>query len=211
METPPTPPSLSDKKAEAALAKISILVVDSDKTIRDLVTKVLEHLGFKKVTQATSGFAGIKILRETPVDIVITDWELNFSPTQTIVEPDNPEIDWGEIAPDNGANFVKHIRAANGSPFRFVPIIMLTGPTTPNAVLYARDAGVNEVLMKPLDSRNLCNRLINIIDKPRPFVTDAEYQGPCRRRKNIAWGGREERRVKRIEVIKFHDHKKMSE
>ena len=120
-------------------------------------------------------------------------------------------MDWGEFPPDNGANFVKHIRSNVRSPNRFVPIIMLTGPTKPDAVIYARDSGVNEVLMKPLDSRNLCNRIINIIEKPRPFVTGTGYQGPCRRRKEMGWGGREERRTHRIEIIKFQDHKGMSE
>lgn len=206
------PLTLSEKKAEAALAKVSILVVDSDETIRELVSKVLLHLGFKNIRGASHGYEGIQIFREEKIDLIITDWELKISPESNQPAYDSKVIinEWGEFPPNNGASFVKFIRSGKGGIDRFVPIIMLTGPTTPNAIMYARDSGVSEVLMKPLDSRNLCNRIINIIDHPRPFVTSENYTGPCRRRKQLPWEDKEERRIHKIEVIKFEEHKKAS-
>jgi len=203
MTLTPTP---FEKKVEAALANLSILVVDSDETIRTLVVKVLENLGFKKIKQASNGYEAVKLMRPAGVDLIITDWDLQFSTKQDVQLSTDSEITWGEFPPDNGANFVKFIRGGPGSPNRFVPIIMLTGPTTPDAVIYARDAGVNEVLIKPLDARSLCHRIASIIDSPRPFVTGASYQGPCRRRKKVAWGGKDERRSRTIQVIKFREY-----
>ena len=75
------PLTLSEKRAESALRKLSVLVVDGNETIRELVTKVLGHLGFKMIDQATDGFEAIKIMQSKRIDLIVTDWELSFSAT----------------------------------------------------------------------------------------------------------------------------------
>lgn len=195
-------------KIGGILATVSILVVDSDDNIRALVKKVLMELGFRNIEEASNGYDGAKILKKCRTDMVITDWELQISADKEETSLENSVIktQWGEFPPNNGVNFVKFIRDGKTSIDRFIPIIMLTGPTEPNAIFYARDAGVSEILMKPLDAHNLCHRIINIIDKPRAFVTSENYCGPCRRRKPIPWETKEERRLHKIEIIKHEDY-----
>jgi CheY-like chemotaxis protein len=49
-----------------------ILVIDDEALIRDLILKILESEGYETIT-ATDGQDGIRIFRENPTDLVITD------------------------------------------------------------------------------------------------------------------------------------------
>jgi DNA-binding response OmpR family regulator len=50
-------------------------------------------------------------------------------------------------------------------------------------VLQARDAGVNEFIAKPVSVKTLMQRLVAVIESPRPYVRTEAYFGPCRRRR----------------------------
>jgi hypothetical protein len=50
----------------------------------------------------------------------------------------------------------------------------------------ARDAGVTEILAKPITAQNLMLRIAEVVDKPRAFVRCETYFGPDRRRRNVA-------------------------
>ena len=192
------------------LAGVHVLVIDNDTTIRNLLENVLTKLGFSKIYTAADGFDGIRILRERPVDLIITDWELKPTPQNAKEIPKNAVIvsDWGEYPPDNGATFVKCLRHSSRSPHPFVPVIMFSGPTLPNHIRYARDAGVNEVLLKPIDARALVQRIKAVVEKPRNFVTAATYKGPCRRRKQVALNDKPDRRKEETRVLTYHEQQK---
>lgn len=197
-------------KVGEAIARVSLLVVDSDDNIRSLVRKVLIELGFRNIEEASNGYDAAEILKRCRTDLVITDWELRLSEkAKTRLENSITKTKWGNFPPNNGVSFVKFIRSGKTTIDQFIPIIMLTGPTEPNTIFYARDAGVNEILMKPLDANNICQRLINIIDNPRIFVTSENYRGPCRRRKNIPWDDKEERRTHTIQIIRHKEETKV--
>lgn len=63
------------------------------------------------------------------------------------------------------------------------PIILVTSAATPSMIRNARDAGVDEVLSRPLSPRQLLEKVRQLVESPRPFVTATHYVGPCRRRK----------------------------
>ena len=63
----------------------------------------------------------------------------------------------------------------------------------PNVITQARDAGVNELVARPMSLKALSSRMEYIFDKPRPFVRSASYFGPCRRRKSVPYKGKERR------------------
>ncbi len=50
----------------------SILVIDDEEEVRDIIKQILEHAGYTVYT-AGDGNQGIKTYRENPTDIVITD------------------------------------------------------------------------------------------------------------------------------------------
>ena len=92
--------------------------------------------------------------------------------------------DWN-MAPVDGLTFCKELRGGPNSPNPYVPIIMLTGHTESERVLESREAGINHFLAKPVSVKALSDRIVSLIDHPRPFVRTQHYFGPDRRRKNF--------------------------
>jgi two-component system chemotaxis response regulator CheY len=62
---------------------------------------------------------------------------------------------------------------------------MSTGHTEKHVVDAARDAGINEFLVKPITANSLFSRIAKIVEQPRAFVRCESYFGPDRRRRNI--------------------------
>lgn len=62
---------------------------------------------------------------------------------------------------------------------------MVTGHTERHRIEAARDAGVTEVLAKPITSGSLFQRISEIIERPRSFVKCDKYFGPDRRRRAV--------------------------
>ena len=61
---------------------------------------------------------------------------------------------------------------------------MMTGHVERSRVEQARDAGVNEFILKPLTPTALVSRLEAVLQRPRAFVRLPSYFGPDRRRRD---------------------------
>lgn len=142
-------------------SKLQCLVVDDNRNMRVLTKTILHSLGIKITREAEDGADAIKELSTFAADFVIVDWVMN---------------------PLDGIDFVRLVRNASDSPNIYLPIIMLTGHTETSRIKEARDAGVTEILAKPISIKSLCMRIVEIIDNPRQFVRTANYFGPDRRR-----------------------------
>lgn len=190
------------------LDQVRILVLENEESIRDMLHNVLQKLGFSRIFGAVDGIEGLEIMRQKPIDMILTDWELRPHPSRGMKEDNSAVIrsEWGDFPPYNGGSFVKCLRHSPSSPNPFIPVIMMTGPTMSSTVRYARDAGVNEILMKPIVTEELCRRMIEIIERPRNFVTSEKYRGPCRRRKQIPFEG-EDRRKLEVRVLSHLEQK----
>lgn len=151
----------------AGLNSLHVLVVDDNPHMRSIVVAILRGVGIGIVKEASDGADAMEAMRAGVPDIVIVD--LNMFPI-------------------DGLEFTQMIRTAEDSPFPFVPIIMMTGHTDRTKVTAARDSGVNELVAKPISAKTLLDRIVAVIDRPRPFVQTAAYTGPCRRR---GGGGKE--------------------
>src|ERR1700722_9302338 len=112
-------------------------------------------------------------LRDIEV-LVVTDWELppldkdyrNGVPLNPVIRSDR----WSPVPPKDGACFLRYIRSSKYSPGPFTPVIMMTGIGLRNYIEYARDSGVNEIVLKPFSMEDPCERIARIIDLPRVFV-----------------------------------------
>jgi CheY-like chemotaxis protein len=145
------------------LTSVRVLVVDDDEEMRRLLRKILRTIGVVETMTATNGVDALDAMRRETVDIVITDWSMT---------------------PIDGVELIRRIRDLENSPLPFVPVILLTAYAEPARVAKARDAGVNEVLVKPVSPKALYDRLVHIIENPRSFVRTKAYFGPDRRRKD---------------------------
>ena len=153
----------------------SILIVDDNQLIRHLVAHLCRGFGFTRVREVADGSRALSVMRETEIDIVISDWMME---------------------PMSGYDFTHFVRTSEESPNPFVPIIMLTGHTEVGRIEMARDVGVTEFLAKPVSPRTLLDRLIHVIEHPRTFVRSPGYTGPDRRRaQDPNYAGPERRRA----------------
>jgi DNA-binding response OmpR family regulator len=61
-------------------------------------------------------------------------------------------------------------------------------------ILAARDAGVDEYLIKPLTTAALCAKLEAVLSRRRAFIESEAYVGPDRRRRTAPFQGADRRR-----------------
>ena len=141
---------------------LKILLVDDNQHMRMLLTEILRALGVRHVFEAMDGAEALQLLRETPVDIIMTDLTMG---------------------PLDGIDFVNLLRNSPDSPAPFAPVIMITGHSTQRRVAEARDVGVNEFLAKPVTARGVIHRINLIIEQPRAYIRCETYFGPDRRRR----------------------------
>lgn len=146
--------------ASSRLSDIKILLVDDEKQIVRLVTDVLTHLGFDSITTASTGAQAAELLRRTRYDFMITDWRM-------------PEM--------QGIDLIRFVRTSPECKCPRMPVIMLSGNTEAHYILTARDAGVNEYVIKPFSANDLVRRIRAIIETPRSYVEAPRYRGPNRR------------------------------
>jgi two-component system, chemotaxis family, chemotaxis protein CheY len=155
------------------MENIRVLVVDDNQHMIQIVKTLLRGFGMKELYDARDPVDAFDVLRQTPVDIIITDFAMS---------------------PINGCEFIRLVRTANDSPNRLVPIIMLSAYSERSKVEAARDVGVNEFCAKPVTANELYRKLCSIVNSARPFVRTSVYFGPDRRRrKNFEYEGEERR------------------
>jgi two-component system chemotaxis response regulator CheY len=141
--------------------QLCVLVVDDNPQMREIVSSILIGLGVRDVREATDGARALEILREWPANLIILDFKM---------------------APMDGVTLTRRIRQAPDKS-RYLPIIMMTGHTQKARVVEARDAGVTELVVKPLTGKAIVDRIEAILQRPRPFVQAGGYFGPDRRRR----------------------------
>ena len=145
--------------------RLKVLVVDDNVHMRKLVTTILQAFGVSQILEAESGERAWTTLRESNPDVIVLDWVMEGM---------------------SGVELIRMIRTNPQAPNPFVPVIMLSGHTHIDRVRQARDAGINEFIAKPVSVKTMMNRLLAVIENPRPFVRTKSYFGPCRRRRGNA-------------------------
>jgi len=146
------------------LTTTKILIIDDMAPMLTLCKSILNIFGFKNVYLANNGEEALEITIRNDPDLIITDWMMK---------------------PMDGLEFTKEVRRNPLCPNPYVPIIMMTGFSSKLRVEAARDCGITEFLVKPFTSRDLYNRIVQIVERPRQFVDASDFFGPDRRRRVI--------------------------
>jgi CheY-like chemotaxis protein len=130
--------SLKEKKIQKPAR---ILIIDDELVIRDLVVDILEREGYETVA-ATDGNEGIRIYRENPADLIITD----------LIMPKKEGIETiMELHRD----------------FQNVKVIAMSGGGMNDPDLYlqiAKTIGAVKTLAKPLDRKELLEAVKELIE-----------------------------------------------
>ena len=152
--------------------RLKVLVVDDNVHMCKVVCAILHGFGVQHVCEAHDAEQAWTMSCDFKPDIIVLDWMM---PGMT------------------GIELAQKIRTDEASPDPYVPIIMLTGYTSIARVREARDAGVTEVLAKPVSAQAIYSRLASIAERPRPFVRTKMFFGPDRRRHEDEYKGPERR------------------
>jgi two-component system, chemotaxis family, chemotaxis protein CheY len=146
----------------AGLEALRVLVVDDNAQMRTLLVTMLEGFGVRTVKEVRDGSDALEALRQWQPDLAIVDHMME---------------------PIDGITFTRLVRTSPDSPAPYLPIIMLAGHSDLARVREARDAGINEFIVKPLSAKALVDRINAVIFRQRPFVRTPGYFGPDRRRR----------------------------
>jgi two-component system chemotaxis response regulator CheY len=148
--------------AELDISKVRFLIAEDNTFMQAILRQLLGAFGVHDFTEVKDGAEAWNIMADNQPDIILLDWEM---------------------APANGIELAKRVRKATDSPNRFIPMIMITGHSEKLRITEARDAGINEILIKPISATQLYQRIKSVIDRPRQFVESKDYFGPDRRRR----------------------------
>src|SRR4051812_24961631 len=119
---------------------MKILVVDDYANMRRLVPTSMPQTGFRDTEEGGDGVTALAKLRESKFGLVISDWNME---------------------PMTGLQLLKEIRADNklsGTPF-----IMVTAESKTENVVAAKEAGVNNYIVKPFNADTLKQKITAVV------------------------------------------------
>lgn len=150
------------------LDRSEFLVLDDNRNMRVLLRNILHGFGVRTVYEAVDAVEALEILKETSVSVGIFDHEL------------------GGLS---GVELAQIVRTSGDSPAPKLPIIMCTAHTEHSTIMSAMEAGVDEVLAKPVSANEVGMKVEAVLFHRRPFVNTKHYFGPCRRREAVGRAG----------------------
>jgi two-component system, chemotaxis family, chemotaxis protein CheY len=117
-----------------------VLVVDDYKTMIRIVRNLLTQLGFRNIEEATDGKSALDKMRAIKFGLVISDWNME---------------------PMTGFELLKEVRA--DANLKSTPFIMVTAESKTENVIAAKQAGVNNYIVKPFNAQTLKGKLTAVL------------------------------------------------
>ena len=126
----------------------TILVVEDEPQVQELVAVNLEHAGHRVRRASTAGEAVTSIREELP-DVLILDWML----------PD-----------ESGLSLTRRLREDERT--RALPILMLTARAMEHDKISGLEAGADDYLTKPFSPKELAARIKAVLRRRAPQLAD---------------------------------------
>ena len=131
--------------------QISVLVVDDDRIIRELLQSILSKKGYKTY-MAEDGPSGLRTAREGDIDLILLDWMM-------------PGM--------NGLEVLKRLK--KGYTTKNIPVIMLTGKDSRCDVDQAASLGVVDYIVKPFNLSTIAQTIEEKLEKTTKAKTRKSY------------------------------------
>ncbi|QKK02210.1 MAG: phosphate regulon transcriptional regulator PhoB [Pseudomonadota bacterium] len=130
----------------------TILAVEDDEAIRDMIAFNLDRAGFRVIEAGDCQSARVRIAEDRP-DLLLLDWML----------PDT-----------SGIELARSLRRDEVT--RDLPIIMLTARTMEDDKVRGLDSGVDDYITKPFGARELIARINALLRRAAPGGADEEIE-----------------------------------
>ncbi len=119
---------------------MNVLVVDDYKTMVRIVRNLLAQLGFTNIDDATDGPTALSMLQSKNYGLVLSDWNMQ---------------------PMTGFELLKAVRADDRT--KALPFVMVTAEAKTENVVAAKQAGVNNYIIKPFTLAVLRQKLTSVL------------------------------------------------
>ena len=117
-----------------------ILIVDDFKTMLMITDNLLRQMGFRNIDQAKDGTSALEKLSKAPYGLVLSDWNME---------------------PMDGLTMLTHIRATPA--LKHTPVILITAESKPENIIKAKQAGVNNYIVKPFNGVTLKEKIAAVL------------------------------------------------
>lgn len=121
---------------------MNVLVVDDYQTMIRIIKNLLKQLGFDNVDEATNGQMALEMVGRKKYGLVISDWNME---------------------PMTGLELLKSVRGAGNDNVSKVPFIMVTAESKTENVIAAKQAGVNNYIVKPFNAETLKTKIASVL------------------------------------------------
>jgi two-component system chemotaxis response regulator CheY len=120
---------------------MNILLVDDSPSVRSILKVYL--MGLRTTfLEAEDGERALRVLRLSPVDLVIADVQM---------------------APMDGITFVRNLRSSSRPQLRDVPVVMLTSDRSEEVRERGLAAGASAFVHKPVDAKTLLRAIEHVM------------------------------------------------
>ncbi len=118
-----------------------ILIVDDYKTMLRIIRNLLRQLGFVNIDEATDGAMALSMMRSgANYGLVISDWNME---------------------PMTGLQLLREVRS--DAKLKPIPFIMVTAESKSENVIAAKEAGVSNYIVKPLNAETLKAKMVSVL------------------------------------------------
>ena len=120
---------------------MNVLIVDDYNTMLRIIKNLLKQLGFNNVDEATDGAAAFEKVKQKQYGLIISDWNME---------------------PMTGLDFLKALRTSDEA-YKNTPFIMVTAESKTENVVLAKQAGVNNYIVKPFNAETLKTKISAVL------------------------------------------------
>jgi len=152
MENQNIAPASPDFVIDPVFAAFSVLVVDDSRTLRKILIRELNSLGFHNILEAADGLEAIATVKSKPVDLMLLDMEM-------------PELD--------GLGVLAQLKADDA--YKALPIIVISGADQFEKTIKCIEIGAEDYLPKPFDPILLRARIFSSLEKKRLRDLDQKH------------------------------------
>jgi DNA-binding response OmpR family regulator len=145
------------------LSTAEVLIAAGDAESLEILAQMFAGFGVHTPRRAASSVEAMVIVGERDLNLVVVD---------------------SALADGEGYGFINWLRRC-GSPNAWAPVMLVTGHTTPSAIIKGRNAGASFVVRKPVPPMVMMQRIVWLLSDQRAFVTSEGYCGPDRRVRSI--------------------------
>ncbi len=120
---------------------MNVLIVDDYNTMLRIMKNLLKQLGFVNIDEAMDGAAAFEKVQQKKYGLIISDWNME---------------------PMTGYEFLKKIRSSDQS-YSSIPFIMVTAESKTENVVAAKQAGVDNYIVKPFNAQTLKTKISAVL------------------------------------------------